>query len=121
MGSGQRSCGSSQRSKVFDVLPVLRVANSAVRRRRPIALDIQAARGKSEAMRGRQPLNITKARRRVVVVQPKQQKIADGRVVKLLGHFRMNSNAIQRIAEQEKISELRVVERPDSKMIPRAK
>src|SRR5882762_2373264 len=72
-------------------------------------------------MRGRQPLHVTKARCRVVVVQPEEQKIADGRVVELFGHFRMHSNAIQRVAEEEKIAKMRVVERPDAEMIPRAK
>src|SRR5882762_6161498 len=72
-------------------------------------------------MRGWQPLDVTKAGRRVVVVQAKQQKIADRSIVELLGYFRMHSNAIQRVAEEEKIAKMRVVERPDAQMIPRAK
>src|SRR5882762_6735319 len=100
---------------MFDVLPVLRITDSPVRRWRPVAFNIQAARRKSEAMRGREPLHVTKTRRRVVVVQPKQQKVADRCVVELVGHFRMNSNAIQRITEQKTVTELRVVEGPDTK------
>ena len=72
-------------------------------------------------MSGRQPLDVTKACRRVIAVQAKQQKIANRDFVELFGHFRMNAYAIQRVAEQKKFTELRVVEGPDSKMIPRAK
>src|SRR6266849_1364425 len=72
-------------------------------------------------MRGRQPLHVTKTRCRVVAVQSKQQKVANRRVVELVGHFGMNSNAIQRVAEQKKVTELCVVEWPDTEMIPGAK
>src|ERR1700730_11060515 len=72
-------------------------------------------------MPGRQPLRVTKTRRRVVVVLPKEQKVTDRCVVKLLGHLGMHSNAIHRVAEEEKIAEVRVIERSNTEMIPRAK
>ena len=72
-------------------------------------------------MSGGQPLDVPKAGGRVVVVQAKQEKVANRGFIELFGHFRMNANAIQGVAEQKKVAELCIVKGPDSEMIPGAK
>src|SRR5260370_17069210 len=72
-------------------------------------------------MGGGQALNIAKARRGIVVVQPKEQKISNGRFIQFVRHLRMHANAIQRVAEQKEIPPLDVIKWLDPEMIARAK
>src|SRR5216683_2699848 len=94
---------------------------SGPRRRLPVTLDSQTIRGEREAMCGRQALNVAKACSRVVIVQPKQQKIADGCLVQVARYFRVHSKAVQRVAEQKKISPLHVIKWLDTEMIASTK
>ena len=50
-------------------------------------------------MRGSQALNIAKAGRSIVAIQPKQQEIPNRRFIQFVRYLRMHSNAIQRVAE----------------------
>src|SRR6266851_6343793 len=106
---------------MFDVLFGLRIADPPVRWGCPVMSSLYSIRRESQGMRGRQALNVAKSRGRVVVVQPKQQKIANRRVVQLPRYKRVHSNAVQRVAENKNIPHLRVVKRLDSEMIARTK
>src|SRR5437660_1363791 len=52
---------------------------------------------------------------------PSSYGISDRRIIHFFRYIRVQSNAIQRIAEKKEIPQLRVVKRPDSEMISRAK
>ena len=106
---------------MFDIFLGLRVANPPVGRRRPVAPDLQTFRRDTQGMPRGQALNIAKARRGIVAIQPKQQKIPNGRLIKFAGYPRVHANAIQRVAEEKEIFPFQVIERLDTEMIPRAK
>src|SRR6266478_9459832 len=65
--------GFEERLEILDILLGFRIAYPPVRWRRPVASDLQTFWRDTQGMRGGQALNIAKARRGIVVVQPKQQ------------------------------------------------
>ena len=71
----------------------------------------------SQRVRRQQTPHIAERRRRVIEVQPKQQKIADRSFVERIRHVRMHPYAIQYTAEHELIVEIRVVKRFNAKVI----
>ena len=66
-------------------------------------------------------MNVAKARRGIVAIQSKQQKISNRRIIQFASHLRVRSNAVQRVAEQKKIISLYVIKWLDTEMIARAK
>ena len=60
---------------------------------------------------------IVKRGRGFVVVQPEQQEVGDGGVVEFAGNIGMGSYAIEGVAEQKEILQLRVVERFDTEVV----
>src|SRR5260370_923289 len=120
-GPGKLNSGSSQGPQTLDLSIRIRLGEPPGRWQLPVTLDSQTIRGEREAMCGRQALNVAKACSRVVIVQPKQQKIADGCLVQVARYFRVHSNAIQCVAEQKKISSLHVIKWLDTEMMPSTK
>ncbi len=68
-------------------------------------------------MSRRQALNVAKGGYGFVVVQPEQQEVGDGGIVEFAGNIGMGSYAIEGVAEQKEILQLRVVERFDAEVI----
>src|SRR5215472_2928546 len=97
------------------------MADSPIRWRRPVRVDLQAARRNAERVGRRQAPDILKNGGAVVVVQPEQQEIPNCGFIQFGSHERMQSQAVQRIAAEEDSFELRVIERFDAEMIARAK
>ena len=72
-------------------------------------------------MRGRQALHIRKRGRGRLGVVAEEQKVPDGLRVQRLTNVRMQTDAVQGVAEDEAGPDLRVVERLDAKMVASAK
>ena len=113
--------GLEKRLEILDIFLWLLVANPPVGRRRPVAPDLQTFRRDTQGMPGGQALNIAKARRGIVAIQSKQQKIPNRRFIEFAGYFRVHANAIQSVAEEKEIFPFQVIKRLDTEMIPRAK
>src|SRR6266513_270800 len=113
--------GFEERLEILDILLGFRIAYPPIRRRRPVASDLHSFWRDTQGMRGSQALNIAKARRGIVAIQPKQQEIPNRRFIQFVRYLRMHSNAIQRVAEQKEIPALDVIKWLDPEMIARAK
>src|SRR5579859_4400746 len=105
---------------MFNILLFVPVADPPGSRRGPVTYFPKLSSRYGERMGGGQALNVAISCCGDVAIQAKQQKIRDGRFVKVASNRRMQSHGVQRIAEQKKWADRRVIERFNAKMIPRA-
>ena len=69
-------------------------------------------------MRRRQALDVSKRSGARILIEVEKEKVADRLVIQLTRHVRVEANAIQRVAEDQDVADLRVIEGLDPKVVP---
>ena len=71
-------------------------------------------------MGGRQPPDVAKRCGVDLLVDTEQQEVGDRRIVQFARHPRVQADAVECVAEDNRLPELRIKERLDAQLIPRA-
>src|SRR5436190_7498446 len=88
---------------------------------RPVAPALRHVPRPGEGVGGRQPPDVSKRCGVDLLVDTEQQEVCDRRFVQFARHPRVQADAVECVAEENRLPELRVKERLDAELIPRAK